>query len=81
MSKIRHRNIIEFYGICKTGSDFYIVTEYAESGSLYDHLHHDENMEIDFDTVLRWAREVGIPLEPGGDGQTLDSRRNLLPPL
>lgn len=68
LSKIRHKNIIQFYGICKaTGNDFFIVTEYAEKGSLYDFIHSEESQSFasssggnSFDVVVKWASQVGI---------------------
>ncbi|CAD6185977.1 unnamed protein product [Caenorhabditis auriculariae] len=59
LSKIRHKNIIQFYGVCKSENDFLIVTECAENGSLYDHIHKKENQQHDaFDQVLKWALEI-----------------------
>ncbi|CAI5446200.1 unnamed protein product [Caenorhabditis angaria] len=59
LSKIRHKNIIQFYGICKTTSDFFIVTECAERGSLYDHIHSDKcGFEHCFDGLIGWALQI-----------------------
>uniref|UniRef100_A0A8R1ETJ1 Protein kinase domain-containing protein n=1 Tax=Caenorhabditis japonica TaxID=281687 RepID=A0A8R1ETJ1_CAEJA len=65
LSKIRHKNIIQFYGICKaSGNDFFIVTEFAERGSLYDYIHSEvESMSstssaISFDVVVKWTCQV-----------------------
>ncbi|EPB70831.1 protein tyrosine kinase [Ancylostoma ceylanicum] len=62
LSKIRHRNIIHFYGICKSLSDFFIVTDYAENGSLFDYLHNDKIASIDFTTTLKWAEQIAQAL-------------------
>ncbi|RCN31590.1 protein tyrosine kinase, partial [Ancylostoma caninum] len=62
LSKIRHRNIIHFYGICKSMSDFFIVTDYAENGSLFDYLHNDKIASIDFTTTLKWAEQIAQAL-------------------
>ncbi|KAI1727612.1 protein tyrosine kinase domain-containing protein [Ditylenchus destructor] len=40
LSQIRHRNIIQFFGVSHANPDFYIVTEFAENGSLYEYLHN-----------------------------------------
>ncbi|ULU01092.1 hypothetical protein L3Y34_001460 [Caenorhabditis briggsae] len=66
LSKIRHKNIIQFYGICKaTGNDYFIVTEYAERGSLYDFIHSEESHNLAtasglncFDVVVKWASQI-----------------------
>uniref|UniRef100_A0A1I7U3F1 Protein kinase domain-containing protein n=1 Tax=Caenorhabditis tropicalis TaxID=1561998 RepID=A0A1I7U3F1_9PELO len=65
LSKIRHKNIIQFYGICKaTGNDYFIVTEYAERGSLYDFIHSEESLNLSngginsFDFVVKWASQI-----------------------
>ncbi|CAI2347784.1 unnamed protein product [Caenorhabditis sp. 36 PRJEB53466] len=63
LSKIRHKNIIQFYGICKSaGTDFFIVTEFAENGSLYDYIHSEvATMPCGsncFETTVRWASQI-----------------------
>jgi len=57
LSQIRHRNIIQFFGVSPANPDFYIVTEYAENGSLYEYLHND-SAELPFDLILKWALEI-----------------------
>uniref|UniRef100_A0A915APR1 Mitogen-activated protein kinase kinase kinase n=1 Tax=Parascaris univalens TaxID=6257 RepID=A0A915APR1_PARUN len=58
LSKIRHRNIIQFFGVSQTNPDFFIVTEFAEGGSLYDYLHKAIDSEIDFDQIINWSLQV-----------------------
>ncbi|VDK48365.1 unnamed protein product [Anisakis simplex] len=58
LSRIRHRNIIQFYGVSKTDPDFFIVTEFAEGGSLYDYLHNPENPDLDFQQIISWAIQI-----------------------
>ncbi|CAI4229175.1 unnamed protein product [Auanema sp. JU1783] len=62
LSKIRHRNIIEFYGISNTNSNVYILTEYAENGSLYDYLHKIDSPKNDFVRILEWATQISSAL-------------------
>jgi sterile alpha motif and leucine zipper-containing kinase AZK len=57
LSQIRHRNIIHFYGVSQANPDFYIVTEYAEHGCLYEYLHND-SAELPFDLILQWALQI-----------------------
>uniref|UniRef100_A0A914X470 Mitogen-activated protein kinase kinase kinase n=2 Tax=Plectus sambesii TaxID=2011161 RepID=A0A914X470_9BILA len=58
LSRVRHRNIIQFYGVCPTNPDFFIVTEFAEHGSLYDYLHNEEHPNLHFSAILTWATEI-----------------------
>uniref|UniRef100_F1KTA7 Mitogen-activated protein kinase kinase kinase MLT n=1 Tax=Ascaris suum TaxID=6253 RepID=F1KTA7_ASCSU len=58
LSKIRHRNIIQFFGVSQTNPDFFIVTEFAEGGSLYDYVHKAVDSEIDFDQIINWSLQV-----------------------
>jgi sterile alpha motif and leucine zipper-containing kinase AZK len=57
LSQIRHRNIIRFFGVSQANPDFYIVTEYAEHGCLYEYLHND-SAELPFDLILQWALQI-----------------------
>uniref|UniRef100_A0AC34Q658 Mitogen-activated protein kinase kinase kinase n=1 Tax=Panagrolaimus sp. JU765 TaxID=591449 RepID=A0AC34Q658_9BILA len=57
LSQIRHRNIIHFFGVSSANPDFYIVTEFAENGSLYEYLHND-SAELPFDLILQWAQQI-----------------------
>lgn len=58
LSKIRHRNIIQFFGVAYTQPDFFIVTEFAERGSLFDRIHGSSNDELDFHQILKWAIQI-----------------------
>ncbi|KAL7076427.1 hypothetical protein ACQ4LE_004394 [Meloidogyne hapla] len=57
LSQIRHRNIIQLYGVSQANPDFYIVTEYAEMGSLYEHL-HNTNEYLSVERRIRWAKQI-----------------------
>ncbi|KAL3831637.1 hypothetical protein ACJMK2_023365 [Sinanodonta woodiana] len=57
LSALNHRNIIQFYGAVTQESNFCLVTEYAENGSLYAHLQDPDNF-LDFQQILKWAREI-----------------------
>uniref|UniRef100_A0A915DC14 Uncharacterized protein n=1 Tax=Ditylenchus dipsaci TaxID=166011 RepID=A0A915DC14_9BILA len=57
LSQIRHRNIIQFFGVSHANPDFYIVTEYAENGSLYSHLHND-TAQFSSERLLKWATQI-----------------------
>jgi serine/threonine protein kinase len=57
LSQIRHRNIIQFYGVSQANPDFFIVTEYAENGSLYEHLHNKDE-QISLERTIKWAQQI-----------------------
>ncbi|KAF7638530.1 hypothetical protein Mgra_00001904 [Meloidogyne graminicola] len=57
LSQIRHRNIIQLYGVSQANPDFYIVTEYAEMGSLYEHL-HNTNEQLSVERRIKWAKQI-----------------------
>nr|CAD2139385.1 unnamed protein product [Meloidogyne enterolobii] len=57
LSQIRHRNIIQLYGVSQANPDFYIVTEYAEMGSLYEHL-HNTNEYLSVERRIKWAKQI-----------------------
>uniref|UniRef100_A0A0K0DZ30 Protein kinase domain-containing protein n=1 Tax=Strongyloides stercoralis TaxID=6248 RepID=A0A0K0DZ30_STRER len=57
LAQIRHRNIIKFYGVSLAKPDYYIVTEFAANGSLYEQI-HVEKKDISFDQMLQWATQI-----------------------
>ncbi|KAI1720005.1 protein tyrosine kinase domain-containing protein [Ditylenchus destructor] len=57
LSQIRHRNIIQFFGVSHANPDFYIVTEFAENGSLYEYL-HNASAEMSIERILKWATQI-----------------------
>uniref|UniRef100_A0A0N5BPH7 Protein kinase domain-containing protein n=1 Tax=Strongyloides papillosus TaxID=174720 RepID=A0A0N5BPH7_STREA len=57
LAQIRHRNIIKFYGVALAKPDYYIVTEFAANGSLYERI-HVEKKDISFDQMLQWATQI-----------------------
>ncbi|VDK54297.1 unnamed protein product [Anisakis simplex] len=58
LARIRHPNIIQFFGVSEGDLGFIIVTELAEGGSLYSYLHNPENPKIDFKQTITWALEI-----------------------
>uniref|UniRef100_A0A914HJD9 Mitogen-activated protein kinase kinase kinase n=1 Tax=Globodera rostochiensis TaxID=31243 RepID=A0A914HJD9_GLORO len=57
LSQIRHRNIIQFYGVSMANPDFWIVTEYAENGSLFENLHNKEQ-PLKLERIIKWAVQI-----------------------
>ena len=61
LSSCSHRNIIQFYGVVCTSSNFCIITEYAEYGSLHSFLgQHDLYEEFGLTLLLHWAHEIAL---------------------
>ncbi len=61
LSRLRHPNIISYYGTVTLFDSYYIVTELAEEGSLRDFLrnHPDPDLQQSF----RWAIEIARGVE------------------
>lgn len=57
LSMLSHKHIIKFYGAVNSQPNFCLVTEYAASGCLYDHL---ANNKLNFDQILRWSTEIAL---------------------
>ncbi len=56
LNKLRHPNVITFYGAVTVVHEFSIVTELAEMGSLF--LYLKEHPEPCLEQSMRWAKEV-----------------------
>ena len=57
-----HPHIITFYGISVNYPDLFIVTEFAEKGSLFNYLHKEKQVPT-VDQSLAWALEVAQGME------------------
>ncbi len=59
ISKLRHINIVEFYGVGRPERSLYIVTELAEKGSLYHFMKREDNRGDPYlPRSLSWARDI-----------------------
>ncbi|KAL1488937.1 hypothetical protein ABEB36_014723 [Hypothenemus hampei] len=54
LSRVNHENIVKLYGACTTGSQFFLVMEYAEGGSLYNVLHQSK-LRYTMSHAMSWA--------------------------
>jgi len=57
LGSLRHRNIVLFHGVVMQAPDYWMVTEYAENGSLFEFLQRNQ-FNIDLDRSLKWAKEI-----------------------
>ena len=57
-----HPNIISFYAVAVNYPDMFIVTEFAEKGSLFNYLHKEKQVPT-VDQSLAWALEVAQGME------------------
>ncbi|KAI3685656.1 hypothetical protein L6452_34911 [Arctium lappa] len=58
LGKIRHENIVQFFGYCATGSDRILIYEFIEKGSL-DQWLYDTSSENDTSS-LSWQTRINI---------------------
>eukprot|EP00043_Microstomoeca_roanoka_P015685 m.157511 g.157511 ORF g.157511 m.157511 type:complete len:840 (-) comp16310_c0_seq2:138-2657(-) len=56
LASLRHRNIITFYGACTAAPNSFLVTEYAEHGSLYNFLEDLERLEVR--RIRQWLMDI-----------------------
>eukprot|EP00049_Salpingoeca_infusionum_P024160 m.15021 g.15021 ORF g.15021 m.15021 type:complete len:766 (+) comp6484_c0_seq1:258-2555(+) len=56
LASLRHKNIILFLGACTQAPNSFLVTEFAEYGSLYHFLEQVANMEMH--VILQWALDI-----------------------
>ncbi|XP_046802261.1 serine/threonine-protein kinase STY17-like [Lucilia cuprina] len=56
-SRVKHSNIIAFYGITTNEKSNYMIMEYAEGGSLHQFLHGNERPYYTMAHALSWARQ------------------------
>lgn len=45
LSNLRHPDILLYMGVCVDGDDCFMISEYLENGSLFDHLHGKKRKE------------------------------------
>ncbi|CAK71557.1 unnamed protein product (macronuclear) [Paramecium tetraurelia] len=52
ISNLRHPNIVLYMGVCIKRHNFYLITEYMENGSLYDHIHKKKTKNLNFIQII-----------------------------
>jgi len=60
--RLRHPNVVQFYGVSFANDDCYLVTEYCPRGSLYDFLQNKAN-ELPYHLQLRMAADAARGLD------------------
>ena len=65
LMSLRHKNIIQFFGLVCDKNGYGIVTELAENGSLYDFLRKKNKASetLDYDRVILWALDIARGME------------------
>jgi alpha-tubulin suppressor-like RCC1 family protein len=58
LKKLRHPNILLYLGACTTGPHYFLVTEYCESGNLFDYLHSNPKNILQTRERIRIAIEI-----------------------
>ncbi|WVZ95584.1 hypothetical protein U9M48_041328 [Paspalum notatum var. saurae] len=57
IERVKHENILQFYGACTKHPYYCIVTEYMPGGNLYDFLHKQNNF-LDLVTIIKIAISI-----------------------
>ncbi|KAL8043190.1 hypothetical protein ABFX02_09G102800 [Erythranthe guttata] len=60
LCKVHHTNLVELIGYAASGDDLFLIYEYAQKGSLKNHLHDPQNRGH---TSLSWILRVQIALD------------------
>ncbi|KAK4479593.1 hypothetical protein RD792_015111 [Penstemon davidsonii] len=60
LCKVHHTNLVELIGYAASGDDLFLIYEYAQKGSLRNHLHNPQNKGH---TSLSWIMRVQIALD------------------
>ncbi len=58
LKNLRHPNILLFMGAGTKGPSYFIVTEFCDSGNLFELLHHYSNYELSWEERRRIALEI-----------------------
>ncbi|PWA68396.1 hypothetical protein CTI12_AA309330 [Artemisia annua] len=81
LGKIRHDNIVKFYGYCAAGSERILIYEFSEKGSLDQWLYPTSSSDNDNDVLwvpLSWKKRLNIIL---GVAKGLEFMHNLHTPI
>nr|WAK98088.1 mitogen-activated protein kinase kinase kinase 7 [Colaphellus bowringi] len=62
LSRVDHENIVKLYGACTKGSQFCLVMEYAEGGSLFNVLHRS-SLQYSLAHAMSWAYQCSKGVE------------------
>eukprot|EP01137_Pigoraptor_chileana_P030317 Opistho-2@16728 len=57
LSRLDHRNIIRYHGSFARDNDRFIITDYAELGSLFNYLQVPD-VSVNTKTIIAWARQI-----------------------
>ncbi|KAH8316049.1 hypothetical protein KR074_010519, partial [Drosophila pseudoananassae] len=58
LSKVRHQNIIELYGVSLHDDLYHLLVEYMDGGSLHSFLHADRRPSYTWSHSLNWALQM-----------------------
>ncbi|KAH8277325.1 hypothetical protein KR026_009115, partial [Drosophila bipectinata] len=58
LSKVRHENIIELYGVSMHDDLYHLLVEYMDGGSLHSFLHADRKPSYTLSHSLNWALQM-----------------------
>ena len=58
LSNLRHPNILLYMGICVDKENCFMIAEYLENGSLFDHLHKDHTTNLPLDSISHIIKSI-----------------------
>lgn len=63
MAKVRHPNLVNFFGVVSVSKPFKIVTEYCGGGCAFELLHNDEDVVLAWPQVHKMCLDVAKAIE------------------
>ncbi|XP_022753797.1 putative serine/threonine-protein kinase-like protein CCR3 [Durio zibethinus] len=63
LSRLHHKHLVGLVGFCQENDERLLVYEYMSNGSLYDHLHNNDNIEKGSSILNSWKMRIKIALD------------------
>ncbi|XP_059660870.1 putative serine/threonine-protein kinase-like protein CCR3 [Cornus florida] len=63
LSRLHHKHLVELLGFCQEKDERLLVYEYMSNGSLHDHLHSKNNVQISSSILNSWKMRIKIALD------------------
>lgn len=63
LAKIKHKNLVQLYGVAFSERPYKIVTEFCEGGTLFELLHNCREVELNWDQRLKMCSDVASGMD------------------